>query len=34
VNDRRTRMEEALAKGAAAESVEAEFFEFKDNEVV
>jgi len=27
-------MEEALAKGAAAESVEAEFFEFKHNEVV
>ena len=34
VNDRRTRMEEALANGAAAESVEAEIFEFKDNEVV
>jgi len=27
-------MEEALANGAAAESVEAEIFEFKDNEVV
>jgi hypothetical protein len=34
VNARRTRLEEALNKGAAAENVAPEVFEFKDNDVV
>lgn len=34
VNERRARIEEALNKGAEVENVEAEVFEFKDNEVV
>jgi hypothetical protein len=34
VNERRSRLEDALDKGAAVESVPAEVFEFKDSDVV
>jgi hypothetical protein len=34
VNARRARLEEALDKGAVAENVDAEVFDFKDSEVV